>query len=106
MNRSLVQLSQHMQPLSLALGGGVAGVPRLPPIPHHALPQMSQLSQQEVDYRLREYIKILHQQQLLRNREFPFINLLVFIIIVVVSWQTPTDFHNGRSSADHSERSP
>lgn len=52
----------HMQPLSLSLGGvpGVpGGVPRLPP---HA----SHLGPHELEFRVREYMKLIHQQQ----REF------------------------------------
>ncbi|KAJ2948290.1 hypothetical protein O0L34_g7525 [Tuta absoluta] len=61
---SLAQLSQHMQPLSLSLGGGVAGVPRLPPLPPHA----PHLSQHDLEYRVREYMKMIQQQrELMRN---------------------------------------
>ncbi|CAK1552966.1 unnamed protein product [Leptosia nina] len=61
---SLAQLSQHMQPLSLSLGGGVAGVPRLPPLPPHA----PHISQHDIEYRVREYMKMIQQQRdLIRN---------------------------------------
>ncbi|XP_022837885.1 LOW QUALITY PROTEIN: AT-rich interactive domain-containing protein 3C [Spodoptera litura] len=50
---SLAQLSQHMQPLSLSLGG-VA--PRLPPLPPH-------LGQHDIEYRVREYMKMIQQQR-------------------------------------------
>ncbi|XP_053614607.1 protein dead ringer isoform X3 [Plodia interpunctella] len=61
---SLAQLSQHMQPLSLSLGGGVAGVPRLPPLPPHA----PHISQHDIEYRVREYMKMIQQQrELMRN---------------------------------------
>ncbi|XP_061384312.1 protein dead ringer isoform X3 [Danaus plexippus] len=61
---SLAQLSQHMQPLSLSLGGGVAGVPRLPPLPPHA----PHISQHDIEYRVREYMKMIQQQrELIRN---------------------------------------
>ncbi|CAG9795614.1 unnamed protein product [Diatraea saccharalis] len=57
---SLAQLSQHMQPLSLSLGG----VPRLPPIPPHA----PHISQHDIEYRVREYMKMIQQQrELMRN---------------------------------------
>ncbi|KAG6451162.1 protein dead ringer isoform X2 [Manduca sexta] len=60
---SLAQLSQHMQPLSLSLGGGV-GVPRLPPLPPHA----PHISQHDIEYRVREYMKMIQQQrELMRN---------------------------------------
>ncbi|XP_048483730.1 protein dead ringer isoform X3 [Plutella xylostella] len=52
---SLAQLSQHMQPLSLSLGG----VPRLPPLPPHA----PHLAPHELEYRVREYMKLIQQQQ-------------------------------------------
>ncbi|XP_059059682.1 protein dead ringer [Achroia grisella] len=59
---SLAQLSQHMQPLSLSLGGG--GVPRLPPLPPHA----PHISQHDIEYRVREYMKMIQQQrELMRN---------------------------------------
>ncbi|XP_035435004.2 protein dead ringer isoform X6 [Spodoptera frugiperda] len=58
---SLAQLSQHMQPLSLSLGG-VA--PRLPPLPPHA----PHLGQHDIEYRVREYMKMIQQQrELMRN---------------------------------------
>lgn len=58
---SLAQLSQHMQPLSLSLGG-VA--PRLPPLPPHG----PHLAQHDIEYRVREYMKMLQQQrELMRN---------------------------------------
>ncbi|KOB75138.1 Protein dead ringer [Operophtera brumata] len=61
---SLAQLSQHMQPLSLSLGGGVAGVPRLPPLPPHA----PHISQHDIEYRVREYMKMIQtQRELMRN---------------------------------------
>ncbi|XP_049876903.1 protein dead ringer isoform X2 [Pectinophora gossypiella] len=61
---SLAQLSQHMQPLSLSLGGGVAGVPRLPPLPPHA----PHLTQHDLEYRVREYMKMIQtQRELMRN---------------------------------------
>lgn len=61
---SLAQLSQHMQPLSLSLGGGVAGVPRLPPLPPHA----PHIAQHDIEYRVREYMKMIQQQRdLMRN---------------------------------------
>ncbi|XP_028175240.1 protein dead ringer isoform X2 [Ostrinia furnacalis] len=61
---SLAQLSQHMQPLSLSLGGGVGGVPRLPPLPPHA----PHISQHDIEYRVREYMKMIQQQrELMRN---------------------------------------
>ncbi|GBP13729.1 Protein dead ringer [Eumeta japonica] len=61
---SLAQLSQHMQPLTLSLGvggvGGVGGVvPRLPPLPPHA----AHLAPHELEYRVREYMKLIQQQQ-------------------------------------------
>ncbi|XP_060805673.1 protein dead ringer isoform X2 [Amyelois transitella] len=60
---SFSQLTQHMQPLSLSLGGGVPGVPRLPPMPQH-MP----LTQQELELRVREYMKMInHQRELMRN---------------------------------------
>ncbi|CAH2984659.1 unnamed protein product [Chilo suppressalis] len=60
---SLAQLSQHMQPLSLSLAG-VGGVPRLPPLPPHA----PHLSQHDLEYRVREYMKMIQQQrELMRN---------------------------------------
>lgn len=53
-----------MQPLSLSLGGGVAGVPRLPPLPPHA----PHISQHDIEYRVREYMKMIQQQrELIRN---------------------------------------
>ncbi|KAL4705575.1 hypothetical protein ACJJTC_006903 [Scirpophaga incertulas] len=59
---SLAQLS-HMQPLSLSLGGGVP-VPRLPPLPPHA----PHISQHDIEYRVREYMKMIQQQrELMRN---------------------------------------
>ncbi|XP_046970423.1 protein dead ringer-like isoform X2 [Vanessa cardui] len=61
---SLAQLTQHMQPLSLSLGGGVAGVPRLPPLPPHA----PHISQHDIEFRVREYMKMIQQQRdLIRN---------------------------------------
>ncbi|XP_026743044.1 protein dead ringer isoform X1 [Trichoplusia ni] len=58
---SLAQLSQHMQPLSLSLAG-VA--PRLPPLPPHA----PHLGQHDIEYRVREYMKMIQQQrELMRN---------------------------------------
>ncbi|XP_012550248.1 protein dead ringer isoform X3 [Bombyx mori] len=61
---SLAQLSQHMQPLSLSLGGGVAGVPRLPPLPPHP----THISQHDIEYRVREYMKMIQQQrEMMRN---------------------------------------
>nr|XP_049701206.1 protein dead ringer isoform X1 [Helicoverpa armigera] len=58
---SLAQLSQHMQPLSLSLGG-VA--PRLPPLPPHA----PHIAQHDIEYRVREYMKMIQQQrELMRN---------------------------------------
>ncbi|CAH0713226.1 unnamed protein product, partial [Brenthis ino] len=61
---SLAQLSQHMQPLSLSLGGAVAGVPRLPPLPPHA----PHISQHDIEYRVREYMKMIQQQrEMIRN---------------------------------------
>ncbi|XP_072942549.1 uncharacterized protein [Epargyreus clarus] len=58
---SLAQLSQHMQPLSLSLGG--VGVPRLPPLPPHA-PHVTH----DIEYRVREYMKMIQQQrELMRN---------------------------------------
>ncbi|XP_047508889.1 protein dead ringer isoform X2 [Pieris napi] len=58
---SLAQLSQHMQPLSLSLGGTV---PRLPPLPPHA----PHISQHDIEYRVREYMKMIQQQrELIRN---------------------------------------
>ncbi|XP_063366519.1 protein dead ringer [Cydia amplana] len=57
---SLAQLSQHMQPLSLSLGG----VPRLPPLPPHA----PHISQHDIEYRVREYMKMIQtQRELMRN---------------------------------------
>ncbi|XP_073953440.1 retained isoform X2 [Choristoneura fumiferana] len=57
---ALAQLSQHMQPLSLSLGG----VPRLPPLPPHA----PHISQHDIEYRVREYMKMIQQQrELMRN---------------------------------------
>ncbi|XP_034835241.1 protein dead ringer isoform X3 [Maniola hyperantus] len=64
MPASLAQLSQHMQPLSLSLGGGVAGIPRLPPLPPHA----PHISQHDIEFRVREYMKMIQQQrELIRN---------------------------------------
>ncbi|XP_050682420.1 protein dead ringer isoform X2 [Leptidea sinapis] len=61
---SLAQLSQHMQPLSLSLGGAVGGVPRLPPLPPHA----PHITQHDIEYRVREYMKMIQQQrELIRN---------------------------------------
>ncbi|XP_026763159.2 protein dead ringer isoform X2 [Galleria mellonella] len=61
---SLAQLSQHMQPLSLSLAGGVGGVPRLPPLPPHT----PHISQHDIEYRVREYMKMIQQQrELMRN---------------------------------------
>ncbi|XP_050352424.1 protein dead ringer isoform X2 [Nymphalis io] len=61
---SLTQLTQHMQPLTLSLNGAVAGVPRLPSFTPHG----PQLSQQDIEYRVREYMNMIHQQrELIRN---------------------------------------
>ncbi|XP_052743672.1 AT-rich interactive domain-containing protein 3C isoform X2 [Bicyclus anynana] len=63
MPASLAQLSQHMQPLSLSLGGGV-GLPRLPPLPPHA----PHITPHDIEYRVREYMKMIQQQrELIRN---------------------------------------
>lgn len=57
-----------MQPLSLSLGGGVGGVPRLPPLPPHA----PHISQHDIEYRVREYMKMIQtQRELMRNGKFP-----------------------------------
>ncbi|OWR45718.1 Retained [Danaus plexippus plexippus] len=61
---SLAQLSQHMQPLSLSLGGGVAGVGADGGLPPHA----PHISQHDIEYRVREYMKMIQQQrELIRN---------------------------------------
>lgn len=59
MQPTLAQLTQHMQPLSLSLGGVGGPVPRLPPLPNHA----NHLAPQELEYRVREYMKMIQQQQ-------------------------------------------
>ncbi|CAB3234860.1 unnamed protein product [Arctia plantaginis] len=58
---SLAQLSHHMQPLPLPLGAVAPRMP-MPPHPPHIPPH-------EIEYRVREYLKMLQQQreQLLQN---------------------------------------
>ncbi|KAM3957179.1 uncharacterized protein ACR2FA_008817 [Aphomia sociella] len=55
---SLAQL-QQMQPLTLSLAGAVPGVPRLPPLPPHG----PHISQHDLEYRVREYMKVIQQQR-------------------------------------------